>query len=134
MTSLTNEMPDLVAHLKNEDFLHTEKFPEATFQSETIAAAGASSYTVKGELCLRGACHPETITVKVASSKEAHKVTFDASIDRTRYGILFASTKQPHKDYSIPDAVQLRGTLSFSRDYPGSNPYNSVSPKSGKRK
>ena len=95
MTSLTNEITELVDHLKKEDFLHTEKHPEATFKSSSVTASTKNTYTVKGELCLRGACHPETITVKLSSSKEFHTASFEANIDRTKYGVLFASSKKP---------------------------------------
>lgn len=46
--------PDRDAHLKSEDFLHTERFPEITFTSKHTKVISPHQYQVTGDLTIRG--------------------------------------------------------------------------------
>lgn len=62
IASLEADAPKLTSHLKGEDFLWAERFPQATFVS-TAVEAGASdghTHTVSGNLTIRG----KTVLVK----------------------------------------------------------------------
>lgn len=41
-------------HLKSEDFLNVEKFPQITYRSTAVEVAGSDRWTVRGELSLHG--------------------------------------------------------------------------------
>ncbi|MFC7840153.1 YceI family protein [Streptomyces sp. NPDC001046] len=45
-------------HLRSPDFLDVERFPEITFRSTGLTAAGADRWTVHGELGMRGVVRP----------------------------------------------------------------------------
>ncbi|MET9910405.1 YceI family protein [Streptomyces sp. NPDC006476] len=45
-------------HLRSPDFLDAEKYPEITYRSSGLTAAGSDRWTVHGELTLRGVVRP----------------------------------------------------------------------------
>ncbi len=45
-------------HLRSEDFLNVEEFPEITYRSSGLAPAGPDRWTVHGELSLHGVVRP----------------------------------------------------------------------------
>lgn len=62
IASLEADAPKLTAHLKKEDFLWADQFPQATFVSTAVAPGGADghTHTVTGDLTIRG----KTVQVK----------------------------------------------------------------------
>ncbi len=52
------------AHLRSEDFLHTEKHPLMEFKSTGITLIGENEYEVDGELTICGVSKPVTLDVK----------------------------------------------------------------------
>lgn len=126
MTSMSGEETELLNHLKSKDFLHTDKFPIATFSANTIEPFENNRYKLTGELQLRSGAHTEVIEVVQETTPTAYKFTFTLMLDRTQYGMLYASSKKPDPNYSIDDLIKVSGTLSFKRDYPGALPWNTV--------
>lgn len=126
MDSMQHEIPSLIAHLKNKDFFHVKKYPEATFESEQIELQSPNTYLVKGSLCLRGICQKEQFNILLKSTEKAYEATFSATIDRTEYGMLYASSKDKKAKQSIADEIQFLGNFSFMKDYPGSMPWNKL--------
>ncbi len=126
MDSMTHEIPSLISHLKGKDFFSVKKYPESTFQSEKIEIQSPNNYLVEGTLCLRGVCQKEAFNVALKITDKAYEAVFSASIDRTKYGMLFASSKEKKGKYSIADEIQFLGTFSFMKDYPGSMPWNQL--------
>ena len=51
------------AHLKSPDFFNARQFPEITFKSTSIKAAGENQLEVTGDLTLHGVTKPITVTV-----------------------------------------------------------------------
>lgn len=51
-------------HLRSEDFLHAEKYPEITFRSEEVRPLGCSEMEVAGDLTIRGTTRPVTLTAR----------------------------------------------------------------------
>lgn len=129
MTSLNHSNAALVKHLKNQDFFHVKKHPTITFNSTLITAMEDQEYQVTGELCLLGFCREETWFITLNTSTKAFEVYFETELDRTQYGMLYASSKDSRSNYSIADKVSFKGVFSFTRDYPGSKPWNSVEAK-----
>ena len=50
-------------HLRNEDFLHVDEFPQARFVSTSYEPTGETTGRLHGELTLRGVTRPITIDV-----------------------------------------------------------------------
>ncbi|MEU3981454.1 YceI family protein [Streptomyces sp. NPDC026672] len=51
-----NDMRD--THLRSADFLDVERYPEITYRSTGVSAAGPDRWTVHGELTMRGVVRP----------------------------------------------------------------------------
>lgn len=51
-------------HLRSEDFLYTEKFPEITFKSLAFSQEHGEDYQIKGELTIRGITKTEVFDVE----------------------------------------------------------------------
>src|SRR6266581_4485708 len=49
--------------LRSSDFLEVEKHPTITFKSTSIEPAGEDRYTMTGDLTIKGATQPLTLTV-----------------------------------------------------------------------
>ncbi len=51
-------------HLRNEDFLHCERFPEIRFKSARTAQVGPFDYEVTGDLTIRDVTRPVVLDVQ----------------------------------------------------------------------
>jgi polyisoprenoid-binding protein YceI len=73
--------------LKSAEWFDSAKFPQATFVSTSIAAAGPGKLSVKGKLTIKGKTND--ITVPLSYTVAGTTQTFDgvASIKRLAYGI-----------------------------------------------
>src|SRR5262245_15851050 len=54
VASVATPDPGRNEHLKGADFFNTAEFPDMTFKSKSVAAAGAGAYKVTGDLKLHG--------------------------------------------------------------------------------
>ena len=52
-------------HLKSEDFLSCERFPEIRFKSTSTAQIGPSDYEVTGDLTIRGVTRPVVLAIQL---------------------------------------------------------------------
>ena len=59
----TNE-PQRDAHLRSEDFLFVEQFPEITFVSTRVERPSDDALTIAGDLTIRGVTQPAVLTVE----------------------------------------------------------------------
>jgi polyisoprenoid-binding protein YceI len=81
-------------HLRSEDFLHAERFPELTFRSTRISG-DADSFKVTGELTIRGVTREITLdATKEGVGKDpwgGERAGFSATakLDRRDYGLLW---------------------------------------------
>ncbi|MDP2496656.1 MAG: YceI family protein [Candidatus Palauibacterales bacterium] len=55
-------------HLKSEDFLHVEEYPEITFAGDRVEAVGCSEMRVTGELTIRGTTREVALDVRYLGS------------------------------------------------------------------
>ena len=62
--SLDSNHAERDKHLRGEDFLEVDKFPEARFQSTSYAPTGKNTATLTGDLTLHGVTKPVTIEVE----------------------------------------------------------------------
>ena len=94
-TGSANGLNDrLNAHLKTPDFLDVEKFPEATFVSQSIEPTGPTTARVNGTLTLRGVSKPVSFDATfnqagVNPVDKKYSVGFDGwtVIKRSEFGV-----------------------------------------------
>lgn len=58
-------------HLKSEDFLYVENYPEIKFQSSSLEQTEGKAYKMKGELTIRGVTHKVSLDVEYYGTVEA---------------------------------------------------------------
>ncbi len=114
MDSVFTDAEGLTKHLQTDDFFFIEKYPKSSFASTKIAAdasKGADTYTVTGDLTMRGV--KKSITFPATIKVSAGEVTVQAefSINRKDFGIAYAGKA----DDLIRDDVVLRLDLKAPR-------------------
>ncbi|WP_245156437.1 YceI family protein [Agrilutibacter solisilvae] len=109
LTGMTGFVADFDEHLRSKDFFKTDEFPDATFASTKVEAAGDNKLRVTGDLTLRGVTKPVVLDVtlnKAAAGRDGQpRIGFDAAatIKRSDFGLgLFAP--------KVSDEVALRIT------------------------
>jgi polyisoprenoid-binding protein YceI len=85
-------------HLNSADFFDTEKFPEISFKSTKIAAAGKDKYDVTGDFTMHGVTKsitlPVTYTGAAKDPRGGERAGFELSttLNRKDYGINWNKT------------------------------------------
>jgi polyisoprenoid-binding protein YceI len=84
------------AHLKSADFLDVEKFPNITFKSKKVTAAGSDSFNVIGDLTIRGVSKEVNLSVEELTEETKDPwgnmrrgATAKTRIDRKDFGMTF---------------------------------------------
>jgi len=111
--SITTDTPDLTKHLKTADFFDVAKFPEATFVSTSIKAAGenGASHTVTGNLTMHGVTKAVTFPATISVTADVASVDSTFTINRKDFGINYAG----QADNLIRDNVVLKLTIRASK-------------------
>jgi len=117
MTSLvtTDDMGDMKAklegHLKSDDFFSVESHPTSKLVFTKAEAFNKNSYTVTGNLTIKGITKPITFVVSVFDNK----ATATLKVDRTKYDIKFRSGNffENLGDKTIYDEFDLVVDLEF---------------------
>lgn len=111
--SLEADDPKLASHIKTADFLDIEKFPKATFKSQSIQkkAAGTATHEVTGALTLHGITQEITFPATVAVTPTTVSGTAAIRIDRQKFGVKYPGMP----DDLIKDEVVLQPNLVFTR-------------------
>lgn len=94
LAGLDAQVPDLTEHLRSADFFDAQQFPNATFKSTSVKAAGKGKLIVVGDLTIRGITKPVTLNVTfnkqgIHPLGQREAVGFDATatIKRTDFGL-----------------------------------------------
>ncbi len=93
VASIDTRNADRDAHLRTNDFLAMEEFPEITFRSTSVDKAGDNKFDVTGDLTIRGVSKPVTINFELNGGTQDpwgnFRVGFDgnASINRKDWGV-----------------------------------------------
>lgn len=110
LSGLDTHVPALDAHLQQADFFDAAKYPNVTFKSTQVSAAGKGKLTVKGNLTVHGVIQPVTlhVTINKVGRQPAWKaaaVGFDATatLQRSDFGV---STYVP----AVSDTVHVHIT------------------------
>jgi polyisoprenoid-binding protein YceI len=91
--SFSTGEPERDAHLRSPDFLDVENHPTIHFKSTRVEATGFSTYTIAGDLTIRGVTRPVTL--------EAHYYgPVDTPFNNTRIGFL-ATTRIRREDFGV---------------------------------
>lgn len=94
-TSIDTNVADRDKHLRGADFFDAEKYPEITFKSKSIKAAGNDTYNVTGTLTMHGVSKDITLPVTyLGQAKDPWGNTragFEATttLNRKDYGIVW---------------------------------------------
>ncbi len=87
----------LAGHLGSEDFFAAELHPQGSFTSTSVSERDDGSYSVVGDLTLRGVTHPVTLDVSIEGigigmdGGDRVSLTAVGGLDRTDYGISWNS-------------------------------------------
>jgi polyisoprenoid-binding protein YceI len=86
----------LAGHLKSDDFFGTNLFPASTFtitKAEPIAGAapGKATYTITGDLTIKGISNSLTFPALVSVSDSSATAAATITIDRTKYNVRYGS-------------------------------------------
>lgn len=110
VTAIDTFVDKLDEHLKSGDFFDAAKFPNATFKSTSVVAAGPNKFTVTGDLTIKDITKPVTLDVTLNGAgehpmlkKQAIGFSATATIKRTDFGV---GAYAPN----VSDDVQLRIT------------------------
>ena len=93
--SIDTDLPDRDQHLRGADFFETDKYPEITFKSKSIKAAGKDRYDVTGTFTMHGVSREITLPVTFhGTAKDPWGGTragfeTEATLDRKEYGIVW---------------------------------------------
>lgn len=88
----------LEAHLRSEDFFLTKLFPEARYKFKDISPVKTPyqtdvNYILEGELSIKGVPKEQSIKSVISSIDGTLVLTARAELDRTRWGIVYGSSK-----------------------------------------
>ena len=109
--NLSIEPDGLEKHLRDEDFLHVDKYPTSTFSLISVAdkPSGESTHEVTGDLTMKGTTKRISFPAKVELSDVSAKASASFKIDRTDFGITYPGMAND----LIKDEVLLELTLVF---------------------
>ena len=78
----------LEGHLKSDDFFGIEKYSTATLVFNEVKSTGKNSYSVTGDLTIKGKTSPVTFSISIYGNK----ATASLKVDRTKYDIKYGSS------------------------------------------
>lgn len=94
LSGLNSHVPDFDDHLRSGDFFDAEKFPDITFKSTSVKAAGKGKLKVTGDLTIKGTTRPVVLNVtinKIAvqpmAKREAAGFSATTTIKRSDFGV-----------------------------------------------
>ena len=101
----------LEGHLKSDDFFGIENFPTASLVFNEVKSTGKNSYSVTGDLTIKGKTNPITFSISIYGNK----ATASLKVDRTKYDVQYGSASffEGLKDKAIYDEFDLVTDLQF---------------------
>lgn len=103
-------------HLRTSDFFEAEKFPEFSFQSTGIDKGADETFTLSGNLTMKGVTRPVTLTAgfvgltKDPWGGERAGFTLTGKLNRTDWGINFNSALETG-GVMLGDEVKIHGEV-----------------------
>jgi polyisoprenoid-binding protein YceI len=108
-------------HVKGNDFLQTNQYPEISFSSKSITPVSKNEFSASGVLTIKGVTRPFSINFRSTSSikdtwgYENKFVKFSSKIKRSDFKIKWNKTLADQK-YLISDEVTFFGTFQIQPD------------------
>ncbi|MEU1073309.1 MULTISPECIES: YceI family protein [unclassified Streptomyces] len=99
------------AHIRSEEFLHAEKYPEMTFRSTGVRRGGRDGFLVDGELTVRGVTRPVTLDLELNGFGKGYEGRSVAGFS--------ATTQLSRKDFGVtggPTGAALGDTIKITLD------------------
>ncbi|WP_219466931.1 YceI family protein [Nonomuraea rhizosphaerae] len=96
--SITTGAPDRDGHLRSDDFLSVEKFPEITFQSTRVISHSGDEFTVAGNLTIRDITKEVELTVEYGGAgnnpwgQAVWGFSITTEFDREEFGLTWNQT------------------------------------------
>ncbi len=94
LSGLNSHVGDFDDHLRSADFFDAEKFPNITFKSTSVKAAGEGKLTVVGDLTIKDITKPVTLDVTInkigmqpMAKREAAGFQATTTIKRSDFGV-----------------------------------------------
>lgn len=94
LSGLNSHIGDFDDHLRSDDFFDAGKFPNVTFKSTSVKAAGKGKLTVVGNLTIKGITKPVTLAVTInkvgvqpMANREAAGFNATTTIKRSDFGV-----------------------------------------------
>ncbi len=94
LSGLNSHVGDFDDHLRSADFFDAEKFPNITFKSTSVKAAGKGKLKVTGDLTIKGVTKPVVLDVTInktgvqpMAKREAAGFSATATVKRTDFGL-----------------------------------------------
>lgn len=121
-TTLWSDNDQLTEHLRSDDFFAVATYPEARFETVSLAPVVAAdsvewaeaTHIATGRLTMHGQTNEITFPARVTVTPEAATVEADFIIDRTRWGIVY----EGKPDDLIRDEVRIQIDASAPRTAP----------------
>jgi polyisoprenoid-binding protein YceI len=96
VSKISTFVPHLDIEIRSPMFFDMEKFPDITFQSTRVQAAGQGKYTIKGNLTAHGVTRPMVLHARMNKAGEnpmtsKRAIGFDATgtLKRSEFGLNF---------------------------------------------
>lgn len=86
-----NGSQQLVTHLKSDDFFSVQTFPESMFVITTVQNTGGTSYTVAGDLTIKGITNPISFPATITETDGVYSAQGSVTIDRSLWDIRYNS-------------------------------------------
>jgi polyisoprenoid-binding protein YceI len=104
----------LEGHLKSEDFFHVTEHSTATFVLTSATKKEGNTFTITGDLTLRGTKQPVSFDAVIEKQGKGYKATFEPfKVDRTIFKITYAAfgIAKVAQDKAIDAMMQIGGTI-----------------------
>jgi len=109
--SATLGSPETEAELVKPDWFNTKAFPQATFQSSAVKAAGPGKFTVTGKLAIKGSARDVVVPVTLAQAGAVTTASGAFTIKRLEFKIGDGDWKDTSM---VADDVQVKFKLTLS--------------------
>jgi len=120
VSSIDTREPQRDAHLRSADFFEVEKYPEIGFRSRRIVKVDSETFTVEGDLTIRGVTKPITLTVIAGGRAKdpwgGERVAYSttAKINRKDFGLHWNQALETG-GVLVGDEVRVSAELEFVR-------------------
>jgi len=118
MTSITTNQEQRDAHLRTTDFFEVDKYPQLLFKSTRVDKTGDDSFTLYGDLTLKGITKPVKLNVEFSGiakdpwGNEKAGFSVSGKINRNDWGINFNSVLETG-GVALSDEVKVVAEVQF---------------------